>query len=59
MFNSIECNYVALSNLDNQQFRLNKTNGIKDYNIAEIKERESMSKRRSKNIAFLIILISY
>ena len=34
-----------------QQFRLNKINEIKDYFIAEIKERELMSKRLSKYIA--------
>ena len=40
------------SNLSNdQKFRLNKINGIKDYLIAEIKERESMSERLSKYIA--------
>ena len=45
MVNSIECNSHETSNLDNQQFRLNKINKIKDYFIAEIKERELMSKR--------------
>ena len=35
-----------------QQFRLNKINEIKDYFIAEIKERELMSKRVGKYIAF-------
>ena len=40
------------ANLSNdQQFRLNKINEIKDYFIAEIKERELMSKRLSKYIA--------
>ena len=34
-----------------EQFRLNKINEIKDYFIAEIKERELMSKRLSKYIA--------
>ena len=34
-----------------QQFRLNKINEIKDYFIAEIKERELMGKRVSKYIA--------
>ena len=34
-----------------QQFALNKINKIKDYFIAEIKERELMSKRLSKYIA--------
>ena len=38
--------------LNNQQhFRLNKTNKIKDYFVAEIKVRELMSKRLSKYIA--------
>ena len=45
-----ECNSLETSNLDNQQFRLNKINEIKDYFIAEIKERELMSKRLSKYI---------
>ena len=49
--NSIECNSVETSSLDDQQFRLNKINEIKDYFIAEIKERELMSKRLSKYIA--------
>ena len=35
---------------DEQHFRLNKINEIKDYLVAEIKERELMSKRRSKYI---------
>ena len=43
MADSIECNEA--SNLDKQQFRLNKINEIKDYFIVEIKERELMSKR--------------
>ena len=33
-----------------QQFRLNKINEFKDYFLAEIKERELMSKRLSKYI---------
>ena len=37
---------------DDQQFRLNKINEIRDYFVAEIKERESMSKRFIKYIAF-------
>ena len=36
------------SNLNNQQFRLNKISEIKDYFIAEIKGRELMSKKLSK-----------
>ena len=51
MADSIECNSVETSNLDNQQFRLNKINEIKDYFIAEIKERELMSKRLRNHIA--------
>ena len=45
--------YPNLSaNISNdQQFRVNKINEIKDYFIAEIKERELMSKRLSKYIA--------
>ena len=41
---------ATLSN--DQQFRLNIINKVKDYFIAEIKERELMSKRLSKYIAF-------
>ena len=36
---------------DQQHFRLNKINKIKDYFVAEIKERELMSKILSKYIA--------
>ena len=39
------------SNLNNQQFWLNKINEIKNYFITEIKERELMSKRLSNYIA--------
>ena len=46
---TIECNEVSY--LNKQQFRLNKINEIKDYFIAEFKERELMSKRLSKYIA--------
>ena len=49
--NSIEDNSIETSNLDNQQFTVNKINGIKYYVIAEIKERELVSKRLSKYIA--------
>ena len=59
----VECNSIETSNLDKQQFKLNKINEIQDYFIAEIKERELMSKRRSMCIAsfyyfdkFLIVL---
>ena len=53
--NSVECNSVECieaSNLNNQQFRLNKINEIKGYFIAEIKEIELISKRLNKYIAF-------
>ena len=43
-------NEISLS--DQQHFRLNKINEVKDYFIAEIKERELMSKRLSKYITF-------
>ena len=36
---------------DNQQLMLNRINEIKDYFVAEIKERELMSKRLSKYVA--------
>ena len=53
--NSIECNIYPNMNAvplnDQQQFRLNKINEIKDYFVAEIKERELMNKRFSKYIA--------
>ena len=39
------------------QFRLNKINEIKDYFIAEIKERELMSKRLNKYILRLLIVL--
>ena len=42
---SIEHNSVDTSNLNNQQFRLNKISEIEDYFITEIKERELMSKK--------------
>ena len=37
---------------DDQQFRLKKISEIRNYFVAEIKERELMSKRLSKCIAF-------
>ena len=50
-------------NQNNQHFRLNKLNKIKDYFTAKIKERGLMSKKLSKYIAsfdyfdeFLIVL---
>ena len=46
-------NAIPLSaNMSNdQQFRLNKINEIKEYFVAEIRERELMSKNLSKYIA--------
>ena len=55
MFKMAETNNIypnlspTLSN--NQQFRLNRINEIRDYFVAEIKERELISKRLSKYIA--------
>ena len=40
---------------DDQQFRLNKINKIRDYFVAEVKERELMSKRLSKYIAIFLL----
>ena len=51
MADSTECSSTDTSNLDNQKFRLNKINEIKDTFIAVIKERELMSKKLSKYIA--------
>ena len=65
--NFIEHNFVERSNIypnlkaasmneislkDQQHFRLNKIHEIKDYFVAEIKERELTSKKLSKYIAF-------
>ena len=52
----VECNSHETHNIypnlnDQQQSGLNKFNEIKDYFVAEIKERELMSKRLSKYIA--------
>ena len=49
---SIENNFINTSNLNNQQFRLNKISKIEDYFITEIKERELVSKKPSKYISF-------
>ena len=52
--NSIDCNIYPNLNAplnDPQKFRLNKINEIKDYFVAEIKERQLMSKSLSKYIA--------
>ena len=52
----VECISIETPNIypnlnDQQQFRLNKINEIKEYFIAEIKERELMSKKLSRYIA--------
>ena len=57
----VECNSHETHNVypnlnaiplnDQQQLRLDKINEIKGYFVAEIKERELMSKRLSKYIA--------
>ena len=54
--NSIKHDFCETPNIypnisNDQQFRLNKINDIKDYFIAEIRERELMSKNLSKYIA--------
>ena len=43
---------LSASPSNNQQFRLNRINEIKDYLVAEIRERELMSKKLSNYIAF-------
>ena len=58
----VECNSHETNNMypnlnaiplnDQQQFRLNKISEARDYFIGEIKERELMSKRLSKYIAY-------
>ena len=50
--NSVECNSIDIPNLNYQQFSLNKISEIEEYFIAEIKERELMSKKLSKYISF-------
>ena len=49
---SIEHNFIDARNLNNQKSRLNKISEIEDCFIAEIKERELMSKKLSKYIYF-------
>ena len=44
---------------DQQHFRLNRINGIKDYFVAEIKERELMSKKLGEYIASFEYFISH
>ena len=55
MFKVAETNNIypnlSATPMNDQQFRLNRINEIKDYSGAEIKERELTSKRLSKYIA--------
>ena len=55
--NATLMNEISLS--DRQHFRLNKINEIKDYFVAEIKERELMSKNLANILLFVIILITF
>ena len=65
---SVECNsyenHNAYPNLnaiplsDQQQFTLKKINEIKDYVVAEIKERELMSKRLISLISNISLLLT-
>ena len=54
---TIEHNSIDTSNLNNQQFSLNKISEIENYFIAEIKERELMSKKLSKYVSFFLIIL--
>ena len=49
---SFEHNSVDTLNVNNQLFRINTINEIKNYFIADIKKRELISKRYNKYIAF-------
>ena len=51
--NSIEVPNIYPNLNDQKQFRLNKVSEVRDYFIAEIMERELMSKMLSIYIAFL------
>ena len=66
--NSIECNSYETNNIyanlgvplsNQQQFRLNKINEIKGYFVAEIKERELVSKGLVNILLLLTILTSH
>ena len=48
---SIENNSIDTLNLNNLEFKRNKSNETENYFIAEIKEKELMSKTLSKYIA--------
>ena len=53
---SIEHSSMDTSNLNNQQYRLNKISEIENYFITEIKERELMSKKLSKYIYIYFLI---
>ena len=55
MVESVEHNSIDTSNLNKQQFRLNKISEIEDCFITEIKERELMSKKLSNYIYFFLL----
>ena len=58
MFKMVETNIypdLSATQLNDQQFRLNRINEIKNYFVAEIKERELKSK---VNILFLLIILT-
>ena len=63
-FNSTECNSLkstehnamGKSNLNSQEFRLNKIREIEDYFITDMKESELMSKKLSKYIYIYFLL---
>ena len=54
MFKMVETNNIypdlCATLLNDQQFKLNRINEVKDYFVAEMKKRELMSKRLSKYI---------
>ena len=57
-FNSHETHNIYPNLNHKQQYRLNKFNEIKNYFIAEIKERKLMSRRLSKYNAYFDYFIS-
>ena len=68
-YNSVEHDFHETPNIDpnldstllsdQKHFRLNKINDIEVYFVAQIKERELMSKRLSIYMAILTILTSH
>ena len=51
IYPNLKADVLSVPLNDQQQFRLNKINEIKDYFVDEIRERELMNKRFSKYIA--------